>query len=169
MFTISSLKCHPQSSATRPYGDAAITAESGAFQNSRDFSIGAYQQFDAGRSRAFEAFSNSVRAFKRNAAALIGRFVAAMHESRRRRAAAIMAHYGTATGAERKSEASGSGEHRSKWKAEVMHFEAEGASRPMRIRCVITGAPCEGDLAHLCADWGCARKGGLSPVSHENF
>jgi hypothetical protein len=34
--------------------------------------------------------------------------------------------------------------------------------------CPITGHPCEGDLSHLCADFGCARKGGLSPHSDEN-
>jgi hypothetical protein len=33
----------------------------------------------------------------------------------------------------------------------------------------ITGRPCEGDLAYLCEDFGCARKGGLSPRSDENF
>jgi hypothetical protein len=37
------------------------------------------------------------------------------------------------------------------------------------IRCPITGCPCEGDLSHLCEDYGCARKGGLSPHSDENF
>jgi hypothetical protein len=92
-----------------------------------------------------------------------------MLESRRKQIAAIMAHYGSAIGAEHKSEASRSGKPRSKQKAEVMRFEAGRTSRPMRIQCVVTGAPCEGDLAHLCDDWGCARKGGLSPVSHENF
>jgi len=35
-------------------------------------------------------------------------------------------------------------------------------------RCPITGFPCEGDLSHLCKDYGCARKGGLSPHSGEN-
>ena len=35
-------------------------------------------------------------------------------------------------------------------------------------RCPITGFPCEGDLSHLCKDYGCARKGGLSPRSDEN-
>jgi hypothetical protein len=35
--------------------------------------------------------------------------------------------------------------------------------------CPITGHPCEGDLSHLCEDYGCARKGGLSPRSDENF
>ena len=37
------------------------------------------------------------------------------------------------------------------------------------LLCPITGYPCEGDLSHLCEDYGCARKGGLSPHSHENF
>jgi hypothetical protein len=36
------------------------------------------------------------------------------------------------------------------------------------FRCAITGHPCEGDLSHLCEDYGCARKGGLSPRSDEN-
>lgn len=36
------------------------------------------------------------------------------------------------------------------------------------IRCPITGYPCEGDLSYLCEDYGCARKGGLSPRSEEN-
>jgi len=37
------------------------------------------------------------------------------------------------------------------------------------LRCPITGRPCEGDRAHLCADYGCARKAGLSPHSAENL
>jgi len=36
------------------------------------------------------------------------------------------------------------------------------------ITCPITASPCEGDLAYLCTDYGCARKGGLSPHSQEN-
>jgi hypothetical protein len=35
--------------------------------------------------------------------------------------------------------------------------------------CPITSYPCEGDLSHLCEDYGCARKGGLSPRSEENL
>jgi hypothetical protein len=35
--------------------------------------------------------------------------------------------------------------------------------------CPITGRPCEGDLSHLCEEYGCARKGGLSPRSDENL
>jgi hypothetical protein len=34
--------------------------------------------------------------------------------------------------------------------------------------CPITNYPCEGDLSHLCEEYGCARKGGLSPRSEEN-
>jgi len=37
------------------------------------------------------------------------------------------------------------------------------------ITCPITGHPCEGDLSHLCEEYGCARKGGLSPRSDENL
>src|SRR5215467_15410228 len=37
------------------------------------------------------------------------------------------------------------------------------------IRCPITGHPCEGDLSHLCEEYGCARKAGLSPSSTENL
>lgn len=36
------------------------------------------------------------------------------------------------------------------------------------ITCPITASQCEGDLAYLCTDYGCARKGGLSPHSQEN-
>jgi hypothetical protein len=35
--------------------------------------------------------------------------------------------------------------------------------------CPITSYPCEGDLSHLCEEYGCARKGGLSPCSSENL
>lgn len=36
------------------------------------------------------------------------------------------------------------------------------------FQCPIINHPCEGDLSHLCEDYGCARKGGLSPHSDEN-
>ncbi|HTL64780.1 MAG TPA: hypothetical protein VL305_07260 [Pseudolabrys sp.] len=38
-----------------------------------------------------------------------------------------------------------------------------------RELCPVTGYPCEGDLSYLCEEYGCARKGGLSPRSEENF
>jgi len=31
--------------------------------------------------------------------------------------------------------------------------------------CPVTGTYCQGDLAHLCDDYGCARKAGESPHS----
>ena len=36
------------------------------------------------------------------------------------------------------------------------------------VRCPVTGELCRGILAHLCEDYGCARKGGLSPNPGEN-
>ena len=47
-------------------------------------------------------------------------------------------------------------------------FAATMTANEAPNRCPITGHPCEGDLAHLCEDYGCARKGGLSPRSEEN-
>jgi hypothetical protein len=38
-----------------------------------------------------------------------------------------------------------------------------------RFICPITAYPCEGDLSHLCEEYGCARKGGLSPHSEKNL
>jgi hypothetical protein len=38
----------------------------------------------------------------------------------------------------------------------------------LQLTCPITGRPCKGDLSYLCEDYGCARKGGLSPKSEEN-
>jgi hypothetical protein len=35
--------------------------------------------------------------------------------------------------------------------------------------CPLTGRVCEGDLAYLCPEYGCARKAGLSPKSEENL
>jgi hypothetical protein len=36
------------------------------------------------------------------------------------------------------------------------------------MRCPISGELCTGILAYLCEDYGCARKGGLSPHPDEN-
>jgi hypothetical protein len=47
-------------------------------------------------------------------------------------------------------------------------FAAGKAAVEPSLHCPITGLPCEGDLSHLCKDYGCARKGGLSPRSDEN-
>src|SRR4029077_18952019 len=48
-------------------------------------------------------------------------------------------------------------------------FAAALAASKAPIHCPITGYPCEGDISHLCEDYGCARKGGLSPCSDENL
>jgi hypothetical protein len=52
-------------------------------------------------------------------------------------------------------------------------FRASVSDRSQRsqsqLSCPITGYACEGDLSHLCEDYGCARKGGLSPHSEENL
>jgi len=47
--------------------------------------------------------------------------------------------------------------------------ELKPADWKQLIICPITRHPCEGDLAYLCPEYGCARKGGLSPRSEENF
>src|SRR5262249_6449530 len=44
-----------------------------------------------------------------------------------------------------------------------------GFSPGQDIICPITQRLCAGDLSHLCKDYGCARKGGLSPRSEENL
>ncbi len=48
-----------------------------------------------------------------------------------------------------------------------MHDDDYEIERP--FICPITRVPCKGDLSHLCEEYGCARKGGLSPISHENL
>jgi hypothetical protein len=48
------------------------------------------------------------------------------------------------------------------------HSALYNASAPPFL-CPFTGYPCEGDLSFLCEDYGCARKGGLSPRSEENL
>jgi hypothetical protein len=50
----------------------------------------------------------------------------------------------------------------------VAALSCDSDSKPQFL-CPITGYPCEGDLSHLCEDYGCARKGGLSPHSEENL
>jgi hypothetical protein len=52
---------------------------------------------------------------------------------------------------------------------DVHHSPASYSGSPLLFVCPITRRPCEGDLAYLCEEYGCARKGGLSPHSDENF
>jgi hypothetical protein len=52
---------------------------------------------------------------------------------------------------------------------DVHHSSASYNVSTLLFICPLTGRPCEGDLAYLCEDYGCARKGGLSPHSDENL
>jgi hypothetical protein len=52
---------------------------------------------------------------------------------------------------------------------DVQHSSASYNASALLFICPLTGHPCEGDLAYLCEDYGCARKGGLSPHSDENL
>jgi hypothetical protein len=55
------------------------------------------------------------------------------------------------------------------WKQTASVKVHELRPRDWKQLCPVTGHPCEGDLAYLCPEYGCARKGGLSPRSEENF
>ena len=48
-------------------------------------------------------------------------------------------------------------------------LEQSNNDSQIRVLCPVTHHPCEGDLSYLCEDYGCARKGGLSPRSEENL
>jgi hypothetical protein len=52
---------------------------------------------------------------------------------------------------------------------DVHHRAATCIAGAPLFLCPITGYPCEGDLSYICEDYGCARKGGLSPRSDENL
>jgi hypothetical protein len=134
-----------------------------------DFSVRAYEQFMPARSRTNERVARAIRALGRGAATVMLRVVDAIYESRRRQAAAVFAHYDDLihSGAHALRMPQHASERRSA--PHALETCAGNAVYGMRIRCSITGAPCEGDQAHLCIEWGCARKGGLSPISHENF
>ena len=51
----------------------------------------------------------------------------------------------------------------------IQRRSASHNEREPLVLCPLTMHPCEGDLAYLCEDYGCARKGGLSPQSKENL
>jgi hypothetical protein len=130
---------------------------------SRDLSVRAYQRFDAERARAL--LPNVARALGRAIGSFMRHLLEAMYESRREQAVAVLARYGDLIDSEAQVRSSVS---RKRAIPGGSRSAAGQAVYGMRIRCSITGAPCEGDRAHLCVEWGCARKGGLSPISHEN-
>jgi hypothetical protein len=50
----------------------------------------------------------------------------------------------------------------------LQRCQPAGSRSKQLFLCPITNYPCEGDLSYLCEEYGCARKGGLSPRSDEN-
>jgi len=132
------------------------------WRTSRDFSVKAYQRFDAERARAL--LPKVARALGRAAESFMRHLLEAMYESRREQAVAVLSRYGKLIAPEAQARSPVSQKP-----AMSVGSAAGQAVYGMRIRCSITGAPCEGDRAELCFEWGCARKGGLSPISHENF
>ena len=140
-----------------------------AQRTSQDFSVRAYQRFDA--DGALAPLPNVVRAVRRIAGSFTQRLIEAIYESRRKQAMAVLGSYSDLI-AESQSRTPVSQESARASDTNGTSFEAYTTVAPgvygIRIRCSITGAPCEGDRAYLCDEWGCARKGGLSPMSHEN-
>ena len=139
----------------------------GRFRSGQDFSVRAYQQLNADHARDF--LPNAVRALGRKAGRFMRHLLDAMYESRREQAMMVLRRYRAlidVAGQARSPVSQMAGRTRG------MSFPTGGCVdqtvQVMRIRCSITGAPCEGDRAYLCDEWGCARKGGLSPISHEN-
>jgi hypothetical protein len=140
------------------------------FRNSQDFSVRAYQRFDGEGARTVGRFPKSASTLGRIARSFMRHLLEAMYESRRRQAMAVLRCYRDPMEAE--GQVRGVVSQNSARARDGMSFRAAETVAPaiygMRIRCSITGAPCEGDRAYLCDEWGCARKAGLSPVSHEN-
>jgi hypothetical protein len=142
-------------------------------RSGEDFFVGAYENLDAKRPGAAAPVANAVRAFGHVAANIVRHVLNAMYEARQQQAAAVLERYGHSLGSEAQPEARGSRTRRyareTQSNSSPIDTFVGQAVQGMRIRCSITGAPCEGDRAYLCDEWGCARKGGLSPISHENF
>lgn len=128
--------------------------------NSRqDFSVSGYQQFNSGRPRD-AGLVKAVRVLGDVAASAMGRLLDAMYTSHRGQVIAAIECSAQlirldAWGGKRRS-----------CKSRV---PLDQAAHGKRICCSITGAPCEGDRAYLCDEWGCPWRDGVSPVSHENF
>ncbi len=167
MFRIQAAHGHPP---RRPAQLSREPAGGGGFRTSHDFSVKVYQHLKDDRSRA--SFSNAVRALGRVAGRFMLHLLDAMHESRREQAIRVLGRYARLIDAEsqarlpvsQKLAGAREGNDLPSWTGGFVDQAVYG----MRIRCSITGAPCEGDRAHLCVEWGCARKAGLSPISHEN-
>ena len=128
--------------------------------NSRqDFSVSGYQHFNSGRPRD-TGLVKAVRALGDFAARGMGRLLDALYNNHRRQVMAAI----ECSAQMIRPDAWGGKRHSSKSRVPLGE-----AGHGVRIRCSITDAPCEGDRAHLCDEWECAWKGGVSTISHENF
>ena len=167
MFRIQSAHRQP---ARRPLQRSHEPAGGGRFRSSHGFSVSAYQHFNADRAGTFGWFPKAFRKLGRIAGGFMWSLLEAMHESRRKQAMAVLRIYCGPIDAEGQVRAPVS--QNSARARDAMSFRTAETVAPavngMTIRCSITGTPCEGDRAYLCDEWGCARKGGLSPMSHEN-
>ena len=138
-----------------------------------DFTAGAYEHLGADRHRKADPIANSGRAFIRAVATIMRHLLNAMHESRRKEAVAALKRYGHLIGSEpqleRRTAATSGCARESRSSSCRIDMSVGQGGGGERIRCAITGRACDGDRAYLCDEWGCARKGGLSPISHENF
>jgi len=154
----------------RPSQRSHEAAGSGRFRSSQDFSVRAYQHLNADRAGAFGRFPKAFRKLGRIAGGFMWSLLEAMYESRRKQAMAVLRGRCGPMDAEGQVRAPVS--RNSACAGDAMSFRTAEAIAPavygMKIRCSITGTPCEGDRAYLCDEWGCARKGGLLPISHEN-
>jgi hypothetical protein len=137
--------------------------------------VSANQGIEGKRYRIVGASLDVARGLMRVAEICIRRLLIAMHESRRRQAMRTIELYANPDGraedlisAKPPVPEQTTNTSMPSSQTCLQHVES-GVSVGERIKCPVTGAVCEGDLAHLCPDWGCARKAGLSPLSHENF
>jgi hypothetical protein len=99
-------------------------------------------------------------------------FLDAMHRSRARQAAAIIrshAHlldggHSRASAAEARHELPSLGDG-----DDAALFPSHLGASDGRMICPITAHPCDGDRSFVCEEFGCARKGGLSPSCCDAF
>jgi hypothetical protein len=160
------VRCHyAETTAKREQSDGST------FLNSPYIPLGRDQKLKAERSGLHAGATKIAQALWRGMQQLL----VAMHKSRRKQAIAMIARYADLIAPEAEALISEKPLEpiREAGIATPRKNDVEGPEYVMSIRrimnCPITGAPCEGELSYLCDDWNCARKGGLSSVSHENF
>jgi len=146
--------------------------------NSRSIPMGRDQNSEAERSRENGRAIKFPRLLWRVIGIGIRHLLVAIHESRRKQAMLVIGRNADLIAIKAGDRASNSRKPLEPIRDasmttpranEVMKDPKYAMTRRQRVNCPVTASPCEGDLAYLCHDWGCARKGGFSPVSHENL